>query len=92
MQRRQIVLAGLLIASLSGCGVSKDQYMKLESEKKELQQNVDELSRKVNQLEREKEELSDYNQSLQSENRRLQRDHTESETKEESPSSEEPLK
>ena len=92
MQRKWMVLAGLTIVFLSGCGISKDQYLKLEDENKQLQQKVDKLSTKTNQLEREKEELSYYNQSLQSENRRLLQKQTEPAAKEESTSSEEPLK
>ena len=92
MRRRWVVLAGLAIVFLSGCGISKDQYLKLEDEKKQLQQNVDKLSQRVDQLEREKEELSYYNQSLQSENRRLLQKQTEPAVKEESAPSEEPLK
>ena len=92
MQRKWIVLASVILAFLSGCGVSKDQYLKLEDEKKQLQQDADQLSKKVSQLEREKEELSDYTQSLQNENRRLLQKQTESAAKEESTPSEEPLK
>ena len=92
MQRRGVVLVCLAIGFLSGCGVSKDQYLKLEGEKKQLQQNVGELSGKVSQLEREKEELSHYNESLQSKNQCVEEERTESATKEEPASSEEPLK
>lgn len=68
---RGAILCGLITLTTFGCGISKDQYMKLESEKKEFEQNVDELSRQVDRLAREKEELSYFNQSLQNENRRL---------------------
>ena len=71
MQRVWVVLLGVVALLASGCGVSKDQYMRLENDKKKLEQNVNDLSRQVDQLSREKEELAYFNQNLQTENRRL---------------------
>jgi len=65
---------GFIAFQMAGCGVSKDQYMKLESAKNQLQQNVDKLSKEIDQLTREKEELWYANQNLQGENRRLLQD------------------
>lgn len=65
------VVLGLMVAFASGCGVSKEKYMKLEDEKQNLEQAVHRLSGQVGQLERERDELSYANQGLQKELHRL---------------------
>jgi len=65
MRRKSLfVFLGLIVLLGTGCGVSKEKYMKLEDEKKELEQSV-------NQLTREKEDLARYSEELQMENRHL---------------------
>ena len=87
------IVIGLIAFQTAGCGVSKDEYMKLESEKNQLQQNVSKLSKEIDQLTREKEELWSANQNLQSESRRLQEDQksTEAGTSSESKSEDDSL-
>lgn len=65
------MLVGLMALLAAGCGVSKEEYMRLENEKKALERDTSKLSQQVNQLTRENEELSYFSQSLQGENRRL---------------------
>ena len=65
MRRKSLfVFLGLIALLGTGCGVSKEKYMKLEDEKKELEQSM-------NQLTKQKEDLASDNEGLQLENRRL---------------------
>ncbi len=67
MSRKGIFVLALMSFLVAGCGVSKDKYMRIEDEKKDLERTVE-------RAKGEKEELSRLNEDLQTENRRLQKE------------------
>ncbi|MBI4437294.1 MAG: hypothetical protein HY590_07780 [Candidatus Omnitrophica bacterium] len=70
MRRKGLfIFLGLMALLGTGCGVSKDKYLRLEEEKKGLERTVDQLTR-------EKEDLARYNDDLQRVNQRLLQERT----------------